>query len=257
MSVVSDINLVAQYLARRDVAGLRPDALGGSVDVLVLLASSLLEPIEMAAQALKNGSARRLLISGGIGHSTDDLRRSVAAHSIYRQVETMGRSEAEICADILIQYLDIDPDLILVESASTNCGGNAVESRRVLDGRGETVRTMLLMQDPTMQRRTHACFERAWSDHFAIRIMSYAPFVPRVELEGARFVVKGSGGSTWGFGRFVSLILGEIPRLRDDASGYGPNGRDYFDHVEVPILVLEAYECLCVEFADLIRTMPA
>jgi hypothetical protein len=41
--------------------------------------------------------------------------------------------------------------------------------------------------------------------------------------------------------RFLALILGEIRRLRDDEYGYGPKGRDFLPHVEIPESVIESY----------------
>jgi hypothetical protein len=35
--------------------------------------------------------------------------------------------------------------------------------------------------------------------------------------------------------------MGEVPRLRDDATGYGPRGRGYIAHVDVPDDVEAAY----------------
>jgi hypothetical protein len=42
--------------------------------------------------------------------------------------------------------------------------------------------------------------------------------------------------------RFLALILGEIKRLRDDQDGYGPRGRNFLPHVEIPAPVIESYE---------------
>ncbi|MGT9855229.1 YdcF family protein, partial [Citrobacter freundii complex sp. 2025EL-00205] len=38
-----------------------------------------------------------------------------------------------------------------------------------------------------------------------------------------------------------SLITGELPRLRDDATGYGPCGRDFIAHVDIPQDVEQAW----------------
>jgi len=35
--------------------------------------------------------------------------------------------------------------------------------------------------------------------------------------------------------------MGEVPRLTDDANGYGPAGRGYIAHVEVPPEVRRAF----------------
>ena len=41
-------------------------------------------------------------------------------------------------------------------------------------------RSLLLVQDPTMQRRTHASFERALRRLPGTVVLSHAPFVPTV-----------------------------------------------------------------------------
>ena len=48
----------------------------------------------------------------------------------------------------------------------------------------------------------------------------------------------------WDMERYISLLLGEIPRLRDDSDGYGPNGKNYLAHIDIPDSVTEAFENL-------------
>jgi hypothetical protein len=38
----------------------------------------------------------------------------------------------------------------------------------------------------------------------------------------------------WDTRRFFDLLMGEIPRLRDDENGYGPRGRNFIVHVDIP-----------------------
>lgn len=38
----------------------------------------------------------------------------------------------------------------------------------------------------------------------------------------------------WDDQRFYDLLMGEIPRLRDDGNGYGPKGRGFIAHVDIP-----------------------
>ena len=38
----------------------------------------------------------------------------------------------------------------------------------------------------------------------------------------------------WPLETFLQLLLGEIDRLTDDGQGYGPRGRDFVVHVDVP-----------------------
>lgn len=37
-----------------------------------------------------------------------------------------------------------------------------------------------------------------------------------------------------------SLLWGEIPRLTDDADGYGPRGKNFIAHVDIPTEVRAA-----------------
>lgn len=43
--------------------------------------------------------------------------------------------------------------------------------------------------------------------------------------------------------------MGEIPRLRDDADGYGPNGRGFIAHVDIPPEVEAAFAELRSDFS--------
>ena len=68
-------------------------------------------------------------------------------------------------------------------------------------------------------------------------------FVPRVELGpgGTPRLVEDHSEGTWTMERFLGLVLGEMERLHDDESGYGPRGRGHFAHVEIPEEVWAAY----------------
>ena len=130
------------------------------------------------------------------------------------------------------------PSAVATEERSTHCGENASLSLELLAQRSG-VRRLLLVQDPTMQRRTHASF-----DHHQrgvarpVEVTSRAPFVPVV---GAGGVGAGDGARpAWSRERFASLVVGEVRRLRDDADGYGPRGAGFLGHVDVPADVLSA-----------------
>jgi uncharacterized SAM-binding protein YcdF (DUF218 family) len=136
----------------------------------------------------------------------------------------------------------------LVEDRSTNCGENAEFTRRMID----RPQSLVLLQDPTMQRRTHACFERSFADLPGTRLVSHAPVIPWI---GPDHVSAGPGEpEIWSRERFRSLVLGEIHRLRDDGDGYGPRGRNFIDHVDIPAEVLAAYNQLSTAYPDASRT---
>lgn len=45
----------------------------------------------------------------------------------------------------------------------------------------------------------------------------------------------------WPIERYFDLLMGEIPRLTDDAEGYGPRGREYIAHVSIPEAVSDGF----------------
>ena len=61
-------------------------------------------------------------------------------------------------------------------------------------------------------------------------------FLPVVENIG--FELKNNIWGLWLKERYISLLLGEMKRVIDDNDGYGPNGKQYIEHVEVPQKIL-------------------
>ena len=241
--VATDLSLIATFLARRDIADFSEQV--QPLDVIVLAGNSVLASVDVVANAFKSGYARRVLICGGVGHATSFLRDAV------RRVDSLGgivvdeRPESHILADVLAVTHDIQRSDLLIEDRSTNCGDNAWQSRRVLEEQSLRPETLAIVQDPTMQRRSHASFERAWRGSAGPRFVSFAPVLPTVtETE----VLP---ADTWPLDRFVSLVLGEVPRLRDDLEGYGPRGRDFIEHVEIPSEVLEAHERVSARLSEM------
>jgi uncharacterized SAM-binding protein YcdF (DUF218 family) len=239
--LAADLNLVAEFLALRDLPALEPAALAAacgqeSSDCLVLLGSGVLACAEEAFRAMQRGVARLLVVSGGLGHSTSFLREAVARHPRYRRVATAGRPEAEILGELAQAFFGLEPDRLVLETASTNCGENAVLTRAALEARGSGVpRTLVLVQDPTMQRRSDASFRLAFRDLPGHLLLNHPAFVPRLGVREGRLAFEvPPRDPPWPVERFASLVVGEIPRLRDDAEGYGPRGRGFIAHVDIP-----------------------
>ncbi len=73
-----------------------------------------------------------------------------------------------------------------------------------------------------MQRRTMATFARVCRDEPASpQWISHPGFTPM--LQNGKDGVEFSGGNAglWPVDRYLSLVLGELPRLYDDVNGYG------------------------------------
>ncbi|WP_129662858.1 YdcF family protein [Phytoactinopolyspora endophytica] len=249
-----DMNRIAGYLARRDIPSLSTSHGPERLDVLVLCGSAVLSAIDSAAAAFQDGLVPRILVSGGIGHSTPYLRRAVDDHPRYRGVPSDGRSEAAVIAEILHRHHDVPALAIMNEDKASNCGENAEFSVDVLMRDLNVARSILLIQDPTMQRRTHENFRRALRRMPGARVWSYAPFVPSVTHDdGGGGVRDADGNVVWSRRRLTSLLLGEMRRLYDDEHGYGPNGTGFIDHVDVPEEVVAAYARLRNEYPGAVR----
>ncbi|WP_437615266.1 YdcF family protein [Erwinia sp. V71] len=236
------INTLAYWLAPDDVSVQRARL---HADLIVLAGHAVLPNIE-GAFSLAREHNLPLLISGGIGHSTTLLAQAISAHSRYRNLPTDGLSEAAMLAAIAREFFAIPPEQLLLEEASTNGGQNAAFSWQLLQEKQLPARRIVLVQDPLMQRRCYATFRHHWQQQgTAATFLNWPVFVPQLQwAQGlARFSdVLGEG--LWSFDRFLSLLLGEIPRLRDDCEGYGPQGKNFIEHVDIPPAVEQAFALL-------------
>ncbi|KAJ6029541.1 hypothetical protein N7444_012528 [Penicillium canescens] len=246
-NTVADINLVSEFLSDNQ-QDLSP------VDCIVICASAVLHSAEVLFNTLQHQSlTKALVLCGGIGHSTQLLYDAVKAHPIFSRIadEIQDLPEAEVLERILDEFYDRsliakEGCRILLESKSTNCGQNASFCRKVLDDAGfQAPKTCIVIQDPTMMLRTKASFEKAYEDvQSPVSIVSCPIFVPRMQLsqDGAlEYCPISTTSELWSQDRFLELIMGEIPRLRDDKDGYGPRGRGFISHVDIPVDVEAAW----------------
>lgn len=244
-------NLLGRWLAQQETT--EPPVLADD-EVIVLAGNAAIPTVDAACQ-LAASSEARLVITGGIGHSTTFLYAAIARHSRYHTLPTTGLAEATILADIAHQFWQIPRERILCETASGNCGENARFTRTLLEAQGITRPRGVLVQDPTMQRRTMATFARVWRDiGGAENWHSWPGFVPVLEQGENGAIFAGHLEGLWAVDRYLSLIIGELLRLRDDASGYGPKGRDFIEHVDIPTDVEAAWRALCDD--ESLRALP-
>ena len=250
-SAVSDVSTIAEFLACSQVTSLENCT---AVDVLVLCVSAILPTAERVFSALEARPevAKTLVLCGGIGHSTPFLY-DVVGRSKYARLadQIQGLSEARVMELILKSFYPRLNELItsgsinlVVEDKSTNCGANALETRKLLDQASISSRSFIVVQDPTMSLRTLASFSKTYADVLSPpSFLSFPTFIPVMALKKSEansdihsleFVVPEINSlDLWEQDRFLDLILGEIPRLRDDANGYGPKGKGFISHVHI------------------------
>lgn len=235
-------NVLARFCGVRDVPDVTRAAMsyatGGPAGVAILFGGSIIAGCDTLAAAIRGGGAATSVIAGGQGHTTDVFRRSIERE--HPSIPTQGRSEAELLDDLLWERHRLRADLL--ETTSRNSGENARNVLSVLERHGLPAQSLLLIHDATMQRRMAAVFRAALGE--AATLTSYAGYQARVAVRDAELVFAESSPGMWSVETFTSMLLGEIVRLTDDEAGYGPRGRGYIAHVDVPEDVLAAAERL-------------
>ena len=117
-SAAADVNRISRYLAQRDFPELtRPAvaaALGRPADLLILMGGSIAAGCEAAVRAYQSGVAERFMIVGGAGHTTQALRDVVRER--YPDVETQGRAEADLIADLFEKHYGLPRDGLILET---------------------------------------------------------------------------------------------------------------------------------------------
>lgn len=246
------INEISKFLAVRDIPQLNSFELEkvfgiNKVDVVVLLGNAIPYTIDCAANAYKNKLCDKILINGGIGHSTEILRKQIRKDNRFEFISVDNRAEADIFFDIMTQIYKIPEHKIIIENRSTNCGDNAIKAVELLSELHTKYSSLLLVQDPTMQLRTYASFKKIINGE-KVKLINFAPFIPEVN-DDLKLINRDIDG-IWDEKRFIELIMGEIPRLKDDVNGYGPRGKNFIAHVEVPSEIEDCYNKLKLQIND-------
>jgi hypothetical protein len=262
-----------QQLLDSDIFKFLPKSVRG----IILCGSSVLDTVTATKNLFFLYSSKQqqpplIFITGGIGHSTHFLYDAVAAHpefSKFWNIENKNLPEARIFEVILREHFKIPSEFIVVEDKSTNCGQNAefcvpmISAKTTTnhnddDGNKSTPSNFLLLQDPTMQRRSRLSFERhcllslspQQQQKNLMMIKSVCVPFSAAENDDSKPIIR---HLPYDFNsRYLPLVLGEIPRLRNDEKGYGPKGKNFIGECDIPEKVEEAFQ-LIVEKMKLLQ----
>lgn len=209
------LNVIGDYVARRDVPALTRAALaeagvsGGVADVAMLFGGSIVAGGDTFAEAMRAGVARTYVIVGGAGHTTATLRERM------RELCPGARFADDAPeADVFSAYL--------LERHSTNSGNNVTMLFELLRAHGIEPASAVLIQDATMQRRLGAI---ARLREPGVRVINYAAYRVRVVARDGRLAYAEEPVGMWDVDRYRALLMGEVPRLRDDEGGLRPAWR--------------------------------
>ena len=175
------------------------------------------------------------------------MRQVVAKE--YPKIETQTLSEAEILNAYLKEKYNLAADYL--ECRSTNCGNNITYLLDLLEHEKIDYQSIIFCQDATMQERMDAGLRKYLSKEK--KIINFAAYHAEVTVKEEQLTFKQKLHGMWAMERYISLLMGEIPRLTDNATRYGPKGKNYIAHVEIPTKVRIVFEALKQDYADLIR----
>lgn len=164
---------------------------------------------------MKAQVAGKYTIVGGAGHTTETLRLKM--NEEFPEIKTEGLPEAKIFEAHLETRYGLHADFL--ECNSTNCGSNIMYLLDLLKRNHISCNSIILAQDAAMQYRMEAGLRK------------YAP-----EMN-----------------RYINLLMGEIVHLYDDSDGYGPKGKNFIAHVDIPVEIREAFSELEKEYAGMVR----
>ena len=237
--IAEAVNILGNFCGPRDIDELTTAALEDKfhisrVDVAVLFGGSILAGGEVFAEIMKNQLAKKYVIVGGAGHTTETLRKKMAA-SLGREVSS-DACEAELFNEYLQEKYGLTADYL--EKESTNCGNNITFLLSLLEREKLPHGTVLMVQDATMQRR----MEAGWRHHAgAGLVVNYAAYSVRVIGSEKGLAYEKEPTGMWDMERYVNLLMGDAQRLQDTPDGYGPQGKNFIAHVDIPLTIREAF----------------
>ncbi|MGW1136966.1 YdcF family protein [Streptomyces zhihengii] len=180
--------------------------------VAIGLGSHDLGVAEVTAELYRRGMAPLVVFTGATSRTTR---------------ERMPRGEAEHYRERAVE-LGVPNEAILVESRARNTGENIRFSRALLEERGVSVSSVLLVSKPYEERRAHATARKLWPDVEFVSASAPMTMAAYIDSIGdARLV--------------VDMLVGALQRLLV----YPAQG--FMVSQDVPQDVQEAYERLCVQ----------
>lgn len=247
--IIDAFNCIIEFLAVRDIDQMSKDALekvfnAPKADVIIALGSDLPIVAETACELYKAGHGEKLMFCGGIGHSTINLKKKVAK-ILGVETDRLPESEAEIYTCLAKDKYQIESSSILMDKTSTNTFENIKNAIQILKDHTIKHQNLILIQDPILQKRSYVTALDLFDQRQ--KIINYAPIIPRLNPDG---ILVNDIPYLWEGKRLYELALGEVYRLRDDENGYGPNGKGFLRHVDVPEKVNRSFKIIAEKMPE-------
>jgi uncharacterized SAM-binding protein YcdF (DUF218 family) len=180
-------------------------------DCILVLGSHDTRVAERGAELLLAGYAPWLVFSGGLGRLTEGVWTEPEADTFARIARQMG----------------VPAGQILTENRSTNTGENIALSYGLLRKHGITVRRMILVQKPYMERRAYATFLKQWPGE-PVELMVTSPQLSFDDYPNAEVPLD----------HVIQIMVGDMQRIRVYAE------KGFQVPQDIPAEVWHAYEGL-------------
>jgi len=118
------------------------------VDLIVVFGCHDLQVAHRGSELFLEKLAPKILFTGGLGRITSSL---------------WDTTEADKFAEIALEK-GISANHILIENKSSNTGENIEYSKKLLETKKITVKNIIAVHKPYMERRTYAAIRKKWSD---------------------------------------------------------------------------------------------
>ena len=206
------INVLGRFCGKRDLPSLSKEELKKKynieqADVMVLFGGSILCGGDLLAEGIKNNIAKKYVIVGGAGHTTEVLRQKM--NCLLPNIDTSKLTEAEIFNEYLKDKYHLKADLL--ECNSTNCGNNITYLLELLKENNILFNSIIIMQDATMQHRMEAGLRKYVSSD--VKIINFATYNAKVTLKNGELAYENNILGMWDMNHYITLLIGEIPRL--------------------------------------------
>lgn len=262
-------------------------------DAMVLFGGSILAGGDVLAEAMRAGVARHYVIVGGAGHTTAALRDMAGAacpelavaddspeadifaayiKQRYGLVPDALERASTNCGNNVTYLLQLlrqrgipSRSLILAQDATMQRRMEAVARKEAPASElvnYATYRVRVRTRRDAAPHGGHGAMANAGASSGACRALppqmpvgsveGFSPASESVSLLGELDFEDAPLGM-WDMPRYVRLLLGEIPRLVDDEHGYGPRGKGFLAHMDVPDGVVSAWARLRDVFPNMVR----
>ncbi len=184
-------------------------------DCILALGSHDLRVADRAAELYLEGWGPLLVMSGGLGNFTKEM---------------WDVSEADQFAEIAIKK-GVPAENILIENRSTNTGENILFTQQLLQRKGLSPQSFIVVQKPYMERRSYATFKKHWPEK---KLIVTSPQISFVAYPTTAIPLE----------KVINIMMGDLQRIKL----YPAKGFQIYQ--EIAIKVWSAYEKLLVAGFD-------